>query len=164
MARTLSAAQERAWVPYIESSLRLETLLDERLRESTGLTLIDYHLLMLLTAATEHRLRMSELAEKMVFSRSRITYQINSMVKRGLVLREPVPEDRRGYRAVLTATGADALRNAMPMHAESVHELFLDHLSPDEIGCVEKIFTRLRDNLHESPRDSPHTDDRKQTP
>ncbi|WP_454787726.1 MarR family winged helix-turn-helix transcriptional regulator [Mycolicibacterium lutetiense] len=163
MARTLSAAQERAWGPYIESSLRLETLLDERLREGTGLTLIDYHLLMLLTDATEHRLRMSELAQKMVFSRSRITYQINSMAKRGLVLREPVPEDRRGYRAVLTATGSDALRNAMPLHTESVRELFFDHIRPDEIDCVERVFTRLRGNLQEKLRDDPHNDDRKQT-
>ena len=76
MARKLSTAQERAWRPYIEASLRLETKLDERLRETTGLTLMDYHVLMLLSEAPQHRLRMSELADKMVFSRSRITYQI----------------------------------------------------------------------------------------
>jgi DNA-binding MarR family transcriptional regulator len=160
MARTLSTAEVQVWRPYIESSLRLETLLDERLREATGLTLIDYHLLMLLAAATDHRLRMSELAERMVFSRSRITYQINSMTKRGLVLREPVPEDRRGYRAVLTASGADTLRDAMPLHTESVRELFFDHIRPDELDCVERVFTRLNDNLQD---DRAHYDG-KQTP
>ncbi|OMC28676.1 MarR family transcriptional regulator [Mycobacterium sp. GA-1841] len=143
MARQLTRAEERAWRPYIESSLRLETVLDERLRESTGLTLMDYHLLMLLAAAPDHRLRMSELAEKMVFSRSRITYQINSMTKRGLVLREPVPEDGRGYRAVLTATGAEALGEAAPRHTESVRQLFFDHIEPDELACLERVFTRL---------------------
>lgn len=143
----LSIAEARTWRPYIESSLRLETLLDERLREATGLSLMDYHLLMLLSAAPDHRLRMSELAEKMVFSRSRITYQINSMTKRGLVLREPVPEDRRGYRAVLTASGAEVLRDAMPLHSESVRELFFDHIRPDELDCIERVFTRLHDTL-----------------
>ena len=143
----LSTAEARTWRPYIESSLRLETLLDERLREATGLSLMDYHLLMLLSAAPDHRLRMSELAEKMVFSRSRITYQINSMTKRGLVLREPVPEDRRGYRAVLTASGAEVLRDAMPLHSESVRELFFDHIRPDELDCIERVFTRLHDTL-----------------
>lgn len=160
MARKLSLAEEQAWRPYIESSLRLETLLDERLREAANLTLIDYHLLMMLANATDHRLRMSELAEKMVFSRSRITYQINSMAKRGLVLREPVPEDRRGYRAVLTATGAEALRLAVPLHSESVRELFFDHIRPDELDCVERVFTRLHENLAQADRQH---DDREQT-
>ncbi len=159
MAGKLSAAQARAWGPYIESSLRLETLLDERLREATNLTLIDYHLLMMLMNAAGHRLRMSELAERMVFSRSRITYQINSMSKRGLVLRESVPEDRRGYRAVLTATGAEALRDAIPLHTESVRKLFFDHIRPDELDCVERVFTRL----HGALQDNPDSDNRKQT-
>ncbi|MCV7204635.1 MarR family transcriptional regulator [Mycolicibacterium peregrinum] len=161
MTRMLSTAEARTWRPYIESSLRLETLLDERLREATGLSLMDYHLLMLLAAAPDHRLRMSELAEKMVFSRSRITYQINSMTKRGLVLREPVPEDRRGYRAVLTASGAEVLRDAMPLHAESVRELFFDHIRPDELDCIERVFTRLHDTLQ---HDDPQPDDERQTP
>ena len=161
MTRTLSPAEVRTWRPYIESSLRLETLLDERLRETTGLSLMDYHLLMLLAAAPDRRLRMSELADKMVFSRSRITYQINSMTKRGLVLREPVPEDRRGYRAVLTASGADVLRDAMPMHAESIRELFFDHIRPDELDCIERVFTRLHDTLQHH---DPQPDDERQTP
>lgn len=145
MAGRLSAAEERAWGPFIEGSLRLETRLDERLRASAGLSLIDYHLLMVLSSAPQHRLRMSELADRMVFSRSRITYQIDSMAKRGLVVREPAPEDGRGYRAVLTATGVETLQQAMPHHAESVKELFLDHLEEDELHCIERIFTRLRD-------------------
>ena len=161
MARRLSAAEERAWRPYIESSVRLQTLLDERLREAADLTLIDYHLLMMLANATDHRLRMSELAEKMVFSRSRITCQINSMTKRGLVLREPVPEDRRGYCAVLTATGADVLRIAVPLHSESVRELFFDHIESDELDCIERVFTRLHDSLQ---HDELQPDDERQTP
>lgn len=156
MARSLSGAEERAWRPYIEASLRLETTLDERLRQSTGLTLMDYHLLMLLADAPQHRLRMSELADKMMFSRSRITYQITSMAKRGLVVREPVPEDRRGYRAVLTASGMDALREAVPLHTESIRELFFDHIRPDELSCVEHVFSRLHHYLesHDRKQDS----------
>ncbi|MGV0810919.1 MarR family transcriptional regulator [Mycolicibacterium boenickei] len=152
MAGKLCAEEQRAWRPYIEASLRLETTLDERLRQATGLTLIDYHLLMLLSNAPQHRLRMSELADKMVFSRSRITYQITSMAKRGLVVREPVPEDGRGYRAVLTATGVDTLRRAAPLHSESVRELFLDHIRPDELSCIEQVFTRLDEHLTNDDR------------
>lgn len=143
----LSDQQTRAWGAYIESSIQLETRLDELLREQTGLTLIDYHLLLVLAGAPEHRMRMSELADRMVFSRSRITYQIDSMTKRGLTVREAAPDDRRGYRAVLTATGLQALQQAMPQHAASVRALFLDGLDADEMACVERIFTRLRDRL-----------------
>lgn len=143
----LSDRQAQAWAAYIESSIQLETRLDELLRERTGLTLIDYHLLMLLAAAPEQRMRMSELADRMVFSRSRITYQIDSMTKRGLAVRESAPDDRRGYRAVLTATGLQTLQQAMPEHASSVRELFLDDLDAEELACVERIFSRLRNRL-----------------
>ncbi len=114
---------------------------------------MDYHVLMLLSEAPQHRLRMSELADKMVFSRSRITYQITSMTKRGLVLREPVPEDRRGHRAVLTASGMDTLRQAVPLHTQSVRELFFDHIRPDELDCVEKVFNRLHRYLEDHDRE-----------
>lgn len=143
----LDPAELRAWAAYIEASLHLETLLDEALRADAGLTLFDYHLLVVLSEAPQQRLRMSELADRMVFSRSRMTYQINSMVKRGLVVREVVPDDRRGYRAVLTATGLQTLRDAAPCHAATVRKLFLDQIAPDELPCIERVFTRLHASL-----------------
>jgi DNA-binding MarR family transcriptional regulator len=98
---------------------------------------------------------MSELAAKMVFSRSRITYQVSSMTKRGLVVREPAPDDGRGYRAVLTATGFQALRQAAPYHAQSVRELFLNHVHDDELPCIERVFTRLRGHLENDGTEKP---------
>lgn len=145
----LSEVELRAWAAYIEASLRLETRLDEALRAETGLTLFDYHVLVLLSEAPQQRLRMAELADRMVFSRSRITYQVNSMIKRGLVAREPAPDDRRGYRAVLTATGLQTLRRAAPRHAASVRTLFLDHIHADELPCIDRVFTRLQACLRE---------------
>lgn len=154
MAVTLRGPELRAWAAYIEASLRLETLLDEALRTETGLTLFDYHVLVLLSEAPQHRLRMSDLADRMVFSRSRITYQVTSMHKRGLVVREPAPDDRRGYRAVLTATGLQTLRRAAPLHAASVRTLFLDHIRADELPHIERVFTRLQAGLRTASRAS----------
>ncbi|WP_250149709.1 MarR family winged helix-turn-helix transcriptional regulator [Mycolicibacter acidiphilus] len=147
----LDHAQLRAWAAYIEASLRLQTLLDEALRAEAGLTLFDYHLLVVLSEAPQRRLRMSELAERMVFSRSRMTYQVNSMIKRGLVIREAAPDDGRGYRAVLTATGWETLRAAAPRHAAAVQRLFLDQIAPDELPCIERVFTRLHASLTAGP-------------
>lgn len=147
MEGPLSALEDRAWRPYIEASLRLESQLDDILRHTTGLSLFDYHVLLLLSEAPQQRLRMNELAEKMVFSRSRITYQVTSMHKRGLVVRESAPDDRRGYRAVLTATGLETLRCAAPRHAQSVRDLFLDDTSQDDLICLERIFSGLRERL-----------------
>ena len=143
VSAALSSAERLAWTAYIENSARLQTLLDEALRTATGLTLFDYHLLVLLSEAPQQRLRMSELAARMVFSRSRMTYQVNSMTRRGLLAREPVPDDGRGFRAVLTATGLQTLQQAAPRHAESVRRLFLDHLSADELRCIGRVFDRL---------------------
>ncbi|WP_236580947.1 MULTISPECIES: MarR family winged helix-turn-helix transcriptional regulator [Rhodococcus] len=144
----MTEQQRQAWRVYIEGSLRLETRLDEALRAATGLSMIDYHVLLLLSEAPDQRLRMSELAARMVFSRSRITYQIGSMRKRGLVAREPAPDDGRGSRAVLTASGLRALHQAVPPHAQSARELFLDDLDPAELDCLERVFTRLTERLH----------------
>lgn len=136
------------WRAYIESSLLLETRLDEDLRASCELSLIDYHVLLLLSEVEGHRLRMGELAARMVFSASRATYQVKSMEKRGLVLRQPSGEDRRGYYAVLTASGLEALRDAAPAHARTVNALFMDELEPSEREVIARVFGRLWHRLH----------------
>lgn len=147
MKASLSVAEQTAWRAYIDSSLRLETRLDEDLRATCGLSLIDYHVLVLLSEAPGHRLRMRDLASRLVFSRSRVTYQVDSMSKRGLVVREPAPDDARGYRAVLTASGLEALLGAVPKHAAVVRALFVDLLDERDLADVTRIFGKLRDHL-----------------
>jgi DNA-binding MarR family transcriptional regulator len=158
MVSTISAngcqltAATRTGLP--NASLRLETWLDEGLRADNGLTLTDYHLLLLLAEAPRHRLRMSELADRMVFSRSRITYRVSSTTKRGLAVREPDPDDGRGSRAVLTAAGLETLRRATPGHAASVRKLFFGSINDDDLACVEGVFTRLRESLQRNGRET----------
>lgn len=142
-----STAHQRVWRAYIETSLLLETHLDEDLRSATGLSLIDYHVLLLLAEAPSRRLRMSDLAVRMVFSPSRVTYQVKSMEQRGLVVRQPSSTDRRVNHAVLTATGLEALRDASPHHVHTVQTLFTDDLDENELGVLGDVFTRLRQRL-----------------
>lgn len=145
--------QRRAWRPYIEASLLLETRLDEDMRAAAGLGLMEYHVLMVLAENPAHRLRMGELAQRMVFSPSRLTYQVKGMERRGWVVRQSSPEDKRVTFAVLTARGLEVFREADAHHIETVQRLFTDDLDEDELRVLAQVFTRLRGRLQ-----SDHTD------
>ncbi|MDY7086468.1 MAG: MarR family transcriptional regulator [Actinomycetota bacterium] len=144
MADPLSDEQQIAWRTFIESSWALHTHLEDELRAQTGLSMNDYHVLVVLSEAPQHRLRMGELAGRLVFSPSRITYQISSMVKRGLVRKQPCPDDGRGQEAVLTDDGMAALESAAPLHLITVRDSFIDRLDPDELAVITQVFSKVR--------------------
>jgi DNA-binding MarR family transcriptional regulator len=144
MAEPLSDTEQQAWRTFIESSWALHTHLEDELRAATGLSMNDYHVLVVLSEAPGRRLRMGELADRLVFSPSRITYQINSMVKRGLVRKQPCPEDGRGQEAVLTDEGMSALVEAAPMHLITVRDRFIDRLDPGELEVIARVFEKVR--------------------
>jgi DNA-binding MarR family transcriptional regulator len=151
MAEPLSAAQQTAWRAFIESSWALHTRLEDELRAATGLSMSDYHVMVTLSEAPQHRLRMGELAGRLVFSPSRLTYQISTMVKRGLVVRQACPDDGRGQEAVLTTAGLTALREAAPAHLATVRACFIDDLDDAEIAILTRVFERLGPRLRSVP-------------
>jgi DNA-binding MarR family transcriptional regulator len=151
MAEPLTAAQQIAWRAFIESSWALHTHLEDELRAATGLSMSDYHVMVTLSEAPEHRVRMGELAGRLVFSPSRLTYQISTMVKRGLVVRQACPDDGRGQEAVLTAAGLNALREAAPAHLATVRACFIDDLDAAEIATLTRVFERLGPRLRSLP-------------
>src|SRR5882724_2259043 len=128
MAEPLDDEEQLCWRTFIESSWALHTRLEEELRAATGISMNDYQVMVVLSEAPERRLRMGELAGRLVFSPSRVTYQISSMVKRGLVRKQSCPEDGRGQEAVLTDDGLAALEAAAPLHLITVREAFIDRL------------------------------------
>jgi DNA-binding MarR family transcriptional regulator len=79
-----------------------------------------------------------------VFSPSRLTYQISSMVKRGLVRKQSCPDDGRGQEAVLTDAGMAALVAAAPLHLETVRDSFIDRLDAEELAVIGRVFARIR--------------------
>ncbi|GAB3061415.1 MULTISPECIES: MarR family winged helix-turn-helix transcriptional regulator [Micromonospora] len=143
MTESLDAERMACWRAYIESSQRLFTQLEDDLRAASELSFADYHVLVLLSEAPGQRLRMGELADRLVFSPSRLTYQVTSMQKRGLVAKESCPADRRGSEAVLTAAGLLALREAAPHHLRSVRTHLIDDLDDAEVACLTRVFERL---------------------
>ena len=146
----LNPAEMRAWRAVIDGSWHLQTRLDDELRAVSGLSMSDYHVLVLLSEAPERRLRMGEIAGRLVFSPSRLTYQISAMEKRGLVRRQPCPDDRRGSEAVLTDDGLDALRRAAPGHLTAVRRYLVDDLDEAETEVLTRVFTRLQAKLRET--------------
>lgn len=151
MPTWLSPEHRAAWRTYIETSARLQTRLDQDLRISTGISLVDYHVLLLLSEAEDCRLRMGELAARMVFSSSRLTYQITAMEQRGWVVRQQSAEDRRVSHAVLTAAGLRVLRKAGRHHVRTVQELFTGDLDDEELRILARVFGRLRQRLDDDP-------------
>ncbi|WP_328460264.1 MarR family transcriptional regulator [Actinoplanes sp. NBC_00393] len=144
MAEPLSETQLLHWRTFLESSWALHTRLEDELRAATGLSMNDYHVLVALAEAPGRRIRMGELANRLVLSPSRITYQISSMVKRGLVRKESCPDDGRGQEAVLTEEGLETLRSAAPAHLATVRESFIDHLDDEELAVIGRVFAKIR--------------------
>ncbi|MEI7541192.1 MAG: MarR family transcriptional regulator [Actinomycetes bacterium] len=144
--RWLNAAEMKAWRRYIIASRRLLEALDSDL-EGHDLSMADYEILAQLSDAPERKMRMSELAEIALLSRSRLSHRMKVMEKAGWVKREACPSDKRGYFAVMTAKGWKAIVAAAPDHVESVRTRFVDHLTKADQEVIATIFNRIEDSL-----------------
>ena len=146
--RWLNAAEMKAWRRYIIASRRLLEALDSDL-EDHELSMADYEVLAQLSDAQERKMRMSELADVAILSRSRLSHRIKVMEKAGWVKREACPVDKRGYFAVMTAKGWKAIVAAAPDHVESVRARFIDHLSKADQEVITQIFERIEAPLRQ---------------
>jgi DNA-binding MarR family transcriptional regulator len=137
--RTLSARDPRiaTWRRFLLTHARLERILDEDLRATHDLTLAEYDALLQLAESPARRLRMHEIAERVVLSRSGVTRLIDRLVRDGLVERSNCSTDGRGAEAVLTASGLDRLRAAAPTHLRGIADHFLDPMSAAELAGVD---------------------------
>lgn len=131
--RWLSELEQEAWRDWLEVMRRLPTMLEARLNDRGGLTLTDYQVLVELSEAPDHRMRMTQLAHRTCLSKSRLSHQVKRMEAAGLIDRAECPEDRRGSFAVATRRGLDALAVAAPEHVADVRELFVDLLPPQDL-------------------------------
>jgi DNA-binding MarR family transcriptional regulator len=148
--RWLNPAEMKAWRRYIIASRRLLDALDYDL-DHHELSMADYEVLAQLSDAPDRKMRMSELAEEAMLSRSRLSHRIKVMEKAGWVKREACPVDKRGYFAVMTAKGWKAIVAAAPDHVHSVRSRFIDHLTKEDQKTLAEIFERVTDSLKENP-------------
>jgi DNA-binding MarR family transcriptional regulator len=141
-----------AWRRYIVASRRLLEALDSDLA-GHELSMPDYEILAQLSDAPDRRMRMSELADVAMLSRSRLSHRMKVMEKAGWVRREACPIDKRGFFAVMTPKGWKAIEAAAPDHVESVRSRFVDLLSKEDQRTLAEIFNRVEDELRKNPTD-----------
>ena len=108
-----------------------------------GLDRAEYEILVMLSETEGQRLRMSELADAVHHSRSRLTHTISRMEKAGLVRRADCPTDRRGVWAELTAEGFELIKEAAPHHVETVRKYFLEVMSEEDYAAVGRALTAV---------------------
>lgn len=141
--RWLDDAEMAAWRAFINGSQRLIATLNRELVELHGLSIDDYRILVLLSESPTSSLRMSELADGIVSSRSRLTHQVRRLEADGLVQRRDCPSDGRGVLAALTAGGRARLTAVAPDHVAGVRRHLIDGLSAPEREAVTRVFARV---------------------
>lgn len=145
MTRWLSDDEQAAWRAWVAAAMLLPDRLSRDLQDEKGFTLPDYEILMHLSEAPRRRMRMSELADATLSSRSRLSHQIDRLASAGLVDREACADDRRGYFAVLTAKGWRTVVDAAPTHVESVRRHLVDVLTPAEFAELGRLCRKVAD-------------------
>ncbi|MES5820245.1 MarR family winged helix-turn-helix transcriptional regulator [Streptomyces sp. RG80] len=148
--RWLNAEEQRAWLAYIDFSTLLNDYLNRQLRRDAGMTHADYSLLAHLSSAPDHSLGMSELAQRLKITRSRLTHAVSRLREAGLVNRREDPADGRGQLAVLTEEGRGMLSAVAPGHVEAVRRAVFDVLTPDQVHQLAQIGEAVSDALHQA--------------
>jgi DNA-binding MarR family transcriptional regulator len=136
MTQWLTREQQQHWRAYIAATTLLGERLSRELQSAHGISMADYEILVRLSEAPDRRLRMSQLADHTLASRSRLSHQVDRLEKVGLVERTACAEDRRGANAVLTEKGWTLLVAAAPTHVEGVREHLVDQLTPEQFASV----------------------------
>jgi len=144
----LNPREMKAWRSYIIASRRLLDALDSDL-DGHDLSMADYEVLAQLSDAPDRRMRMSELAEIAMLSKSRLSHRMKVMEKAGWVRREVCTDDKRGSFAVMTEKGWRAIVKAAPDHVESVRSRFVDNLTAKDQEELAKIFDRVTIKLRD---------------
>lgn len=138
--RWLDDHEQAVWRSALAATALLSAHLGAGLAASDpSLSMGEYELLVLLSEAPDGSLRMSELAQGLVNSRSRLTHTATRMEAQGLLERRACPSDRRGVLAVITDAGRAALDSVAPVHAGAVREHLFDLLTDEQVACLGQV-------------------------
>jgi len=139
----LDEVEMHAWRSLLRAHARVLARLDADLQASQGLSVQDYGVLVQLSEEDDGRMRMSELAERLLLSPSGLTRRLDGLVAAGMVERHRCPTDRRGAFAVLTPAGRARLDAAAPDHVEQVRRHFVDRLSRQQLEALADALDKV---------------------
>jgi DNA-binding MarR family transcriptional regulator len=139
----LQGSALEAWRSYLQSHASILRQLDAELAAVHGMTTRDYEVLLYLAQAPERQLPMSALATSTMLTRSGITRLVDGLVNAGWIERVACQSDARVSYARLTDVGYSKLRDAGCTHIASIHRLFLEHFSPEELEQLASLLGRL---------------------
>ncbi len=139
----LTDAELRAWRGLLRTQALLVKRLDADLEADHGLPLTSYEVLLHLKEAEDHRLRMCDLAEGIMLSRSGLTRLVDRLERDGLVERVSCADDARGAFARLTDAGRVKLEAAAATHLDGIRRHFLAHVDADELAVLGAVWERV---------------------
>lgn len=139
----LDTAEMTAWRAYMDGGQRLMGVLNRDLQDRHDLSMAEYRILVMLSESIDGSIRMSELADGVLSSRSRLTHQIRRMELQDMVTRSTCVNDGRGVLAVITEEGRRRLAEAAPTHVRGVRQHLIDILSPHELEVLGDIFEKV---------------------
>src|SRR3954451_2098019 len=139
----LTEAELAVWRGFLRVHAALAKQLDAELDRTHGIPLTSYEVLINLRSAPDRRLRMADLADRALLSRSGMTRLVDRLERQGLLERDHCVSDARGCFAVLTDAGEALLAKARPTHLEGVRARFLAHLEPEDCERLAELWDRM---------------------
>ncbi len=142
-SRQLDDRELAAWRGMLFAYRNMTAAIDERLEREHGLALSSYEVLLLLSRAPDNSIRMGNLADQLLLSRSGLTRLVDRLAARGLVERHTCPSDRRGTFARLTDAGHEVFVEARPTNLAGIREQFVSRLDSDDLEDLARVWEKL---------------------
>jgi DNA-binding MarR family transcriptional regulator len=147
MAAAISHKEFRAYAALVASSTLLQRAVERNLREQADLTQVQFEILMNLFIAGNSGMRMAQLADALIVSRSGLSYQVAQLESRGWIIRERFADDERGVVARITPEGERMRQRVYAGHVEIVRSAFLDAVEPGELATLTAVLERVAGRL-----------------
>lgn len=141
--RLLTESQMRAWRAFLGASTLVSARLNHELDEAAAISMYEYEILVRLFESEAGRVRMSQLADQVSYSRSRLTHTVGRLERAGYVLRSSCPNDRRGVYAHLTKAGYEFLAKTAPIHLDGVRRHLINRFTPSELATLTELLEKI---------------------
>ena len=150
-AAPLEPAQLTAYFALMEVGSLLQHAVEQQLREEGGLSYIQFQILAALGETPEGRQRMTDLADRLVHSRSGLTYQAGQLADAGLVTKTPSPDDERSVIVSITPEGRTLIDRVMVGHVQVVQRVLFSPLNNEDVTKLGDVLGRVREHMRTVP-------------